>query len=191
MRASPEGQIQGVAGLVELPIDLPGVAMIDQVLHLGQLVEELLHRRGFQGLGELVVELVVALEQLADRADRLLQHLADGVVRIERGLLGDVADPDPLHRNRVALEVLVLSGHDPEQRGLAGAVVPDHPDLSVGKEGEGDVLQDVVIVVALVEPSEDVHELLAHGRDPLGGVTDEWNRSRPGRERGSRVSPTR
>jgi hypothetical protein len=45
----------------------------------------------------------------------------------------------------LAGEPVVLSGHDPQQRRLAGSVVAEHTDLGAVEEGERDVAQDVAI----------------------------------------------
>src|SRR5690606_5513639 len=59
------------------------------------------------------------------------------------GLLREVADPDAGEGARVAEEIVVHPRHDPEQRGLARAVRPDHADLGAGVEGEVDALEDL------------------------------------------------
>src|SRR5690606_26789486 len=55
-----------------------------------------------------------------------------------------IADAVALTEERLAAEVLVDTGHDPQQRRLAGAVVTEHADLGAVVEGEPDPLEDLL-----------------------------------------------
>ena len=62
--------------------------------------------------------------------------------RVELRFLRQEADVDAGLRPRFAVELLVDAGHDPQQRGLAGAVQAEHADLGAGEEAQGDVAKD-------------------------------------------------
>ena len=78
------------------------------------------------------------------RGDALHDIAAHILGGIELRLLRQIANADALGRPGLAGEFLVLPGHDPHQRRLAGAVDADDADLGAGKEGEPDVLQHLL-----------------------------------------------
>ena len=61
---------------------------------------------------------------------------------------------------RLAEEVLVLAGHDAQERGLARAVAADDADLGARKERQVDALQD--LLVRRMNPPQ-----VLHGEDVL------------------------
>ena len=141
--------------LVDLGIEIPQALGLDLVLELRHLVGGLV--RVVHG------ELVVAVEHGLLRRDALHHVLADGLVRIELGLLGQVADPRPLGDPAIARELGVDAGHDPQQRALAGAVDAEDADLGVGIERQIDVLQDLPVArIDLGETLHMVNELPGH-----------------------------
>src|SRR5690606_3804016 len=70
---------------------------------------------------------------------------------------------------RLARELPVEAGHDPEHGRLAGAVGTEDADLGVRVEGEMDVLQHLLRPVGLGQTGHVVDELACHGarRTPL------------------------
>ena len=90
--------------------------------------------------------------------------------RVELGLLRQVADGDALGGPGLALEVLVLAGHDPQQRGLARAVDADDADLHARQEGEADVLEDLLAAGVGLGEAVHVEDVLRAwpSRDPRG-----------------------
>src|SRR5690606_9884219 len=121
---------------LELTLDLPAVDGVDLVLELALLLEQRVHLVVVHRLGELVADLVEAMDQPERVGDALLDGLPHGLLRIELRLLREVTDLDARLRARLAVEILVHAGHDPEQRGLAGAVQAQHADLRAGIETE-------------------------------------------------------
>ena len=65
------------------------------------------------------------VEERLDRRDALLDVLENGLLRVELRVLREVADARALGRKRLAGELLVQPRHDPQHRGLAGAVEPE------------------------------------------------------------------
>jgi hypothetical protein len=67
----------------------------------------------------------------------------------------------------LAAVLLIDAGHDPQQRGLAGAVVAEHADLGARVERERDVVEHRF--VRRVELGEPVHREDVLGRHPHAG----------------------
>jgi hypothetical protein len=78
---------------------------------------------------------------------------------VERRLLRQIANRDALTRKGFAAEVRVETGHDFEQRRLAGAIRAENANLRAGEKRKPDVLEnDGIGRMCLPEPlhSEDV-----------------------------------
>jgi len=146
-----------VHGDFELTVHVVGIRGVDlglDAVHLrGQLVEVLLVRRG-----ELLADLLLLFEHRADVGDGFLDVLAHGFALGQQRLLRHVADARVLLGPRGPHELLVLQGHDAEQRGLARSVRAEHADLRPRIEREVDVLEDGGLAVLLGEilDGEDV-----------------------------------
>jgi hypothetical protein len=83
--------------------------------------------------------------------------------RVELGLLLEHADREARREARFAGEAVVDAGHDAQQRRLARAVGPEHADLGAGEEGQGDVLQHLLVRgVEATRPAHREDELGAH-----------------------------
>ena len=93
-------------------------------------------------LGELLADLVEALDQREHLAEAFLRDLPHGLAGGQLRLLGQVADADAGLRPGLAFELLVDARHDAEEGGLAGAIEAEHADLGAGEEAQGDVLED-------------------------------------------------
>src|SRR4029453_10646422 len=86
-----------------------------------------------------------------------------GLVRIELALLVEKPDRVALVHPGFAAEVLVLAGHDLEQRALARPVQAEDADLGAVVEREPDVFEDDVVgLVDFAQPLHGVDEL-RHG----------------------------
>ena len=75
---------------VERLVERPGVGAVDLLLHAGLLGQQRVEVG--VGLGELGRDRVEAVEEVAQRADAVLDVLAHGLVRVELGLLLEQAD---------------------------------------------------------------------------------------------------
>ena len=136
--AAGEGVDGGVVGRaaqgfhrdVDLAVEVPEVLGVDLVLEGGHLLHQLVG----VVLGDLHRDFVVAGEEGGLGGDAFHDVAADVEGGVELGLLREVADGDALGGLGLALEVLVLAGHDPQQRGLARAVDADDADLDAGQE---------------------------------------------------------
>ncbi len=72
-----------------------------------------------------------------------------------------------------ALVRRLLLGDHPEQRGLAGAVRPDHADNAARRQLEGEVVDQGAVAKAFAESLEVDHvgpEPLGHGNRDLRGL---------------------
>src|SRR5207244_5481640 len=116
---------------------------VDLVLELRLLVEQLLHLVCLERLAELGADLLESREQCPDLGDAFLDVAADVLGRIELRLLRQIADPESRGGKRLAEEVTVDAGHDAEQRGLAGAVRAEHPDLRSVEKRQPDAAEDL------------------------------------------------
>ena len=152
---------QRLHGDVDLGVEVPEVLGVDLVLQRGHL----LHQRVGIVLGDLHRDVVVALEQAALGGDAFHDVAADVERGVELGLLRQEADGDALGGPGLALEVLVLAGHDPEQRRLARAVDADDADLDAGQEAEADVLEDLLAAGIGLGQSVHVEDVLRGGHD--------------------------
>lgn len=139
----PRRQAQGVGGDFQLAFQVVSVGCLQDRLQLGLL--------GGQGvevgirLGIGGIDLVQPRLGLLDLADGLFDDVAHGGLRVQLGLLRQVADVDPRHRPGLAFDLGVDAGHDPQQGGLARAVQAEHADLGAGEERQGDVLEDFTL----------------------------------------------
>jgi hypothetical protein len=127
------------------------------------MVDLVLELRGFVGrlVGVVRHQLVVAVDDRLLLGDPFLDVAEDGLGGIELRLLGQEADRRPLRRERLAGELVVLAGHDAQQRRLAGAVVAQHADLRAVIEREPDPLQDLPL-------GRDGLSKVLHREDELG-----------------------
>jgi hypothetical protein len=156
----PRRQAQRVGRDLELVLAVrPGGGdhRLEPRLLLGQLVEVRV------GLGVRGVNLVEPLLRGEDVAESLLDALAHRLRRIELRLLREEPDAHVRHRDRLAVEVPVLAGHDPEQRRLARAVQAEHADLGAGEEAERDVLEDLALGRHRLADAPHGVDVLGHG----------------------------
>ncbi len=106
--------LQGVHGALELAVDVPGVGGVEFVLELGLACEQ-----GVEvgvGVGESLVDLVELGEQVHDGLHALAHDLDDGLLRVELGVLLEIAHGVAGREHHFALIVLVDAGYDLEQR---------------------------------------------------------------------------
>jgi len=114
-------------------------------------------------LAQLHVQLVVAVEQRLDFGNAFLDVTLHVFRRVEARLLRQEADADAVGRIRFADELVVLAGHDLQQRALARAVEAEDADLRAGEKREPDVVEHAGIGrMNLPEPLHRVDVL--HGQ---------------------------
>ena len=137
----PRRQAQRVGGHVQLVLQRVRVAGgqdgFQAFLLLGQGIEV----GAFLGVGG--VDRLQRGLRLQHFAHAFFDGLADGVLRVQFRLLGQVTDLDAGLRAGLAFEVLVHAGHDLQHGGLAGTVQAQQADLGAGEEGQRDVLDDL------------------------------------------------
>ena len=119
---------QRVHRLVEHLVELPGAGGVDLVLQARELVRGL--------VGVVHRQLVEAVQQVAQAAHAVLDVAAHVLGLVQVRLLLEQPDGRARSELRLAAEVLVDPGHDPQQRGLARAVEAEHADLGPGEEAE-------------------------------------------------------
>ena len=100
------------------------------------LLEQLVHLVVVHRFGELLADLVEALDQREHLAERLPRRLRARLAGVEFRLLRQVADADAGLRPGLAFDILVDAGHDPQQRGLARAVEAEHADLGARERSD-------------------------------------------------------
>ena len=158
------GEAQRVHRVVELRFELPRAAAVDLVLDRRLLGEQRVEVG--VGLGELRGDRVEAVEQVAHLAHAVLDVLAHRLLGVELGLLLEQADRRVLPELGGAGRRLLLAGHDPQHRRLAGAVRAEHADLRPRQEREGDVRQHLALrAVELVDPVHGEDVFAAHPAD--------------------------
>ncbi|GGP98857.1 hypothetical protein GCM10010140_31050 [Streptosporangium pseudovulgare] len=93
------------------------------------------------------------------------------VVRQVEGL-GEVADPAVGDDGDLTVVRGLDAGDQPQQRGLAGAVLPDDPGALAGSDGEGDVVKNRPVAVRLGNVAKG--ELGGQGFPPGDGMNGSW-----------------
>ena len=135
----PRGQAQRIGSDLELMLHVAAAGGEDRfVLGLvgGELIEVGV------GLGVGGVDLLQLFPGFEDLAQPFLHRLPNRLLRVELRFLRQETDAHIGHRDRLALDVLVLTRHDLEQAGLAGAVQPQHADLGAGEKRQRNILED-------------------------------------------------
>ena len=110
--------------------------------------------------GKLVGDGIELGQEVNGLLDPLLDHFAHGLAAVDQRLLLEETDGVPLGEDGLAVELLVDAGHDPEQGRLARAVEAQNADLGAVEVGEGDVLDDRLLVVVLADADHRVDDLL-------------------------------
>ena len=153
-------QTHGVHGHFEVAVEVPEIAGVDDVLQVVELVGEFIEV-GI-GLGHLIADVLIALQDGALFGDTLLDVAADVGGLIEARLLGNEADGDAIIGPCFADEFLIDARHDAQEGGLTGAVAADDADLGSGIEGEPNILEDFLAVVDLGELFDGIDITLGH-----------------------------
>ena len=151
------GAAQGVHRLLELRVEVPGIAVVDLLLELAHFRHQGVEVR--IGIGHLGRDVVEAVDHGLGLRHALLDVFQDGLGLVEHGLLHEDAHGEARGENRVAIGHLVDAGHDLEERGLARAVGADHADLGSRQEGQRHVVEDDLVAVRLACLAEGVDEL--------------------------------
>ena len=147
-------QAQRVHRVVDVRVEVPRVGGVDLRLQRGELVGGL--------VGVVGGQLVEAVEQRARAGDPVLDVAAHVLGLVELRLLLEQPDRRVGRQHRVAAELRVAAGHDPQQRRLARAVVAEHADLGARKERERDLVEHRL--VGRIRLRQAVHRV-----DVLGG----------------------
>jgi hypothetical protein len=156
---------QRVHRLLDLAVELPGVGRLDLVEQRRLLLEDLLEV-GVRS-AHLLVELLVAQDDVADALDPVLDVLQHVLGLVELRLLHQDADAEARRELRVAVGRLVQPGHHLQHRGLARAVRAQHADLRPRVEGERHVVEDDLVADCLADLLHRVDEL-SHDLETTG-----------------------
>ncbi len=153
---------QRIHGDFELAVELPEVLGVDLVLQTAEL------RRGVVGIVRR--QLLVAAQHGALLGHRLLDVAEHVLGRVQERLLGQETDGIALVHERLAGEVLVLAGHDAQERGLARPVGADDADLGAVEKRKPDALEDLLALRGrLPQVLHAVDELRHASRPPEEG----------------------
>ncbi|GAB2444763.1 hypothetical protein GCM10027187_06480 [Streptosporangium sandarakinum] len=128
-------------GLVDAGVGLVTAARlvgVEQVAVLGQPVP-----------GEVGGQLAHPPLHVAQVGERGVDGVLDGVVVRQVEGLGEVTDPAAGDDGDLTVVRGLDAGDQPQQRGLAGAVLPDDPGVLAGPDGEGDVVKNRPVAVRL------------------------------------------
>jgi hypothetical protein len=146
------GAPQGIHGLREARVEIPGVGMVEiglQLTHLGE--------QGVVvgvGVGERLADGVETVHLPLDRGDRLLDVLEHRLALGQGRLLQQDADGRLGILDGVAVVGVLQPRHDLEQRRLASAVGPDDADLGTVQERQGDVVEHELLAKLLANVAE-------------------------------------
>jgi hypothetical protein len=135
-------QPQRIHRHLDLVVEVPQVRVVDLVLHLGLLVEELLHRLVAHRLGEGHGDLVEAVEQVALLLHCQLDVPLHGERRVELRLLREVADLRPLRAQASPFQSLSTPAMMRSRDDFPAPLLPSTPILAPGIEGDPDVVED-------------------------------------------------
>lgn len=146
---------EGVHGLFELGVEVPGVRVVQLLLELAHLLQQRVGvvRRHLLG------DRVEAVELALDLRDAVLHVLQDGLRLVERRFLEEDADAEARREERVTVGRLLQARHDLQDGRLSGAVRSDDTDLRARQEVQVDVVEDHLVAVRFTR--------LAHGVDVL------------------------
>ena len=159
------GHTQCVHGNVECPVDGPGVDRVDLVLEAPLLLDQRVHLLVGGDVSEGGVDLLEAVEKPLGVGNAKLDVAPDVEGLVELGLLRQIADVGLGVDPDLAVDVLVETGHDPEQRRLTGAVGSDDADLGAPEVAEPNAIEDgFAIWRHLPEALHRINEFLRHGR---------------------------
>ncbi len=146
---------QGVHGLLELGVEVPGVRVVQLLLQLAHLFEQRVGVVGRHLLGDLVEPVELAL----DLGDAVLHVLQDRLRLVQRRLLEQDADGVAGREERVTVRGLLQPRHDLQNGRLTGAVRADDADLRPREEVQGDVVEDHLVAVRFARLAHGVNEL--------------------------------
>jgi hypothetical protein len=165
---------QRVHRLLELGVDVPGVAVVEIGLQLPHLREQGVVVR--VRVGQLGRDLVEPVELGLGVADALLDVLQHRLALGQRRFLQQNPHRRTVRQPGVTVRRLVQPRHDLQHRGLAGAVRADHADLRPGQEVQGDVVEHDLVTVCLTDRAQRVDEF-RHAEEPRP-----WRWPTPNRE---------
>ncbi len=124
------GQLQPFQHLLHAAVQVPAVARLDAGLRRR-------HRRHVAD----VHGVMVAGQQRAEVAQAFGYHVEHAALHVLRHLLRHPRDHHPGLHAHLAVVGLELTGHQPHQGGLAGAVAADDADAFAGFDGQVDVVE--------------------------------------------------
>ncbi|OPY17054.1 MAG: hypothetical protein A4E69_00063 [Syntrophus sp. PtaB.Bin138] len=153
---------QGVHGHFQAGVEVPGVHGVQLVLDLRLPVAQAGHLFIGHGVGELLADPVVFRQEFHRSGSALLHDVPDGQGLIQLRLL--LQKPDGISRrgDRLAVELRIDPGQDPQQGTLARPVQSEDADLGSVKIGQGNVLENRFLVVNLGHSD--------HGVDDFAGI---------------------
>lgn len=147
---------QGIHGLFELGVEIPGVGGIDVFLERSHLGEE-----GIEvgvGLRHLEPDRGVPVDLGLDLGDTLLNVLEDGLRLVQFGLLHENADAEAGGQTGFPVGRSVETSHDLEDRRLTSTVRADHTDLRPRVERHGHVVEDELVADRFAGAHHGVNE---------------------------------
>ncbi len=159
------GGAQRVHGPLQLRVEVPGIELIEALLHGTLALEQLVEVGVFAAKG--FVDFLELLEQGYRFGHALLHHFEHRFAGIELGFLLEVAHRIARRPHYVALNLLVEAGNNFEQTRLTRAIEAEHADFGTVEKREVDIFKNLFLGrVHLRYPGhrEDNSRLVAHER---------------------------
>jgi len=131
---------QSIHGHFEARVQVPGVQRVQFFLDGALAREGFIHLFVGHRLGEFFIDAIELLDERHRVTNGLLDHLPDRLGFVQPRFLFEKADGQSGRDHGLAHELRVHAGQDAQQRALARAVQPEHPDLGAVEIGQRDVL---------------------------------------------------
>ncbi len=134
---------QRIEGDLQAIVQGPGLDPVKLVLQAGLLFDQ-----GVEiciRVGKGIIDCLITLEQVKDRLDSFFNHLADGLIRVELGLLVEHTNAVALGKGDLPGVAVVLAGDNPQQGTFPRAIQPKNTNLGAIEKAQRDIPQDLLV----------------------------------------------
>ena len=156
-------QPQRVHGALDLVVQTPQIARINQILQPPQLVIDLFGFLRAHVFAQLAAQLVIAVQD-GLRGRRAIRHVAGHVLRlVQLRLLRQIPHANARRDDAFTVIILVQPGNNFQQRRFARAVPANNTNFCAEEKGQRDVVQHRLVVVLLGQMSQIKNIFACHG----------------------------
>jgi hypothetical protein len=141
-------------------VEVPGVLMIEFLLHFALALEQLVHLVVGHLFAKLRVDLFKLFQQIDGFLHGLFDDFAHGARVVDQRFLFEIADGVAGRDHRLAVDLFVDAREDAQQRRLARAVETDDADLRAVEVGKIDVFEDRLLVVELADADHRIDDFV-------------------------------